>query len=624
MTRPMGRPLLGLIGLALLLFFVNIWGYDLWPPDEPRFGQVAREMLQSGNFLAPHINGEPYKEKPPLLFWAICLFSLPFGDVTEFSARAPSALGALITVLCTYLLARRLANERVAFWSGVILCTTLQFWWEARTVHTDMLMTAALSVSMLALWEWRERRHAGWLILFYGAITAALYAKGPPALAFPMLAIVTFYWKQKEKRRKLHWLSGLAAAVALVLAWYIPARMSLPAAGGEVAGGTGSELYRQIIGRAVLGSSKAQPPWYYVENLPMSLFPWVIFLPWTAIWTWKRRNESPELHYLLSWCVPAFIFFSIVIGKRPYYLLPIYPALAIIFARAILDLMDEKRTAWIKWTAGVWAAILALCALAPLALKYTEYRDIEFTPLLILGVMLAGFAVNTVLRAFRTSDAPVPLHALISGHFTALLALTALIGFPMLNAHKSARAICEPLRTLSLAKQDYKLYSVGLSREEYIFYARHFHEAVLTESLDLPAGLTAKERRRAEELQYKTRRAIMKAVDQVPIHSFESVTPEEIQALDAKLDAAVKLVQVDPKLAADFETALKREVNGFTASFEGHIPAFMFVQEQDWRWLLPLHPEMRAYPVIGNQSVGSREMLLIANQAGAKLITSKK
>ena len=87
-----------LLALAALLFFVNTWGYDLWPPDEPRFGEVAREMMQSGNYLAPYCNGEPYKEKPPLLFWVISAISMPFGDVTEFSARAASGLAALVVV----------------------------------------------------------------------------------------------------------------------------------------------------------------------------------------------------------------------------------------------------------------------------------------------------------------------------------------------------------------------------------------------------------------------------------------------------------------------------------------------------------------------------------------------
>ena len=111
----------GLLALAAALFIANTWGYDLWPPDEPRFAEVAREMMQSGNYLAPTVNNLPYKEKPPLLFWAISAASLPFGDVNEFTARVPSALGGVITVLLTYLLARRLYGQKIAVWSALIL-----------------------------------------------------------------------------------------------------------------------------------------------------------------------------------------------------------------------------------------------------------------------------------------------------------------------------------------------------------------------------------------------------------------------------------------------------------------------------------------------------------------------
>lgn len=611
------RAAFGLLGLTLLLFFINIWGYDLWPPDEPRFAEVAREMLQSHNFLAPYINGLPYKEKPPLLFWAICAASKPLGGVTEFSARIPSALAALLTVFFVFLLARRLTNQRTAFWSGVILSTTLLFWWEARTVHTDMLMTAGLTGAMLTLWLWNEGRCVRWLLLFYAAIVVALYAKGPPALAFPLLAIVGFYWKRKEERRKIHWVLGFIAAIVLVLLWFIPARMSLPSAtSAPVAESAGLELYKQIIGRALLGTSKAQPPWYYLVNAPWTFFPWVLFLPWTILWCRKRWKDSPQMRYLLSWTAPAFIFFSIVIGKRPYYLLPLYPALSILLAWSILDLVDEGRRAWLNGVAIAWSVVLLLLAAAPLALRYTAYHAVYSNALLVVSVMFVGFALNTIWVTVKKRRNG--LHLLIATQFTGLLVVCALVVFPMINPYKSARAFCRPLDALSLAHRDYRLYSVGLSREEYIFYSRHFHKPVLTDTLPLPPGLSAAQKKRALKLQYKTRRAIVKAVDQVPIKSFGSVTPNQIKALDAKLDAAVKLVQLDPKLAAEFEKTLTAKVNKFAVQFEQPTPAFMFVQQQDWRWLLPLHPAFRTYPVVIDRSVGSRDMLLIANKAGVK------
>ncbi len=107
-----------------IILFINIGGWDLWNPDEPRYAQVAREMMQTGNYLVPHINSEIYPDKPPLFFWLIALASKPFGDVTAASARIPSAIACLGVILLTYLFGRILYNQTVGFLAGLILLPT--------------------------------------------------------------------------------------------------------------------------------------------------------------------------------------------------------------------------------------------------------------------------------------------------------------------------------------------------------------------------------------------------------------------------------------------------------------------------------------------------------------------
>ena len=116
--RSSAGPLLALVAFAAFLFALDTSQHDLWPPDEPRYAQVAREMLESGDWLVLRVNGEPYLEKPPLLFWAIAAVSVPFGDITETTARIPSILAGLGTVVLTYLIATRLFGRRTAWWAG--------------------------------------------------------------------------------------------------------------------------------------------------------------------------------------------------------------------------------------------------------------------------------------------------------------------------------------------------------------------------------------------------------------------------------------------------------------------------------------------------------------------------
>lgn len=614
----------GLLLLGALLFFLNTWGYDLWPADEPRFGQVAREMMESGNLVAPQINGLPYKEKPPLLFWAITLASKPFGDVTEFSARAPSAVAALLILMLTYALGNRMYGRRVGLWAGLILATSVLFWWEARSVRTDMLLSAAMTVCLWSMWRWHETWRRHWLVIFYLALGAGLYAKGPAALVFPALLIVVFFRKNGKERARLHWPIGFAAALAMVLLWYIPARAALPAEDtAVVASGMGvgvwNEFVRQIIGRIFLGVSKAQWPWYYIANLPLTLFPWSLFLPWIVIWTWRHRKEDDKMRFLLSWVIPAFVFFSIMIGKRDVYILPVYPAVAIISARAILDLSDSGRVVWRRRTAAVWGMLLVLIGVGPFVLLFTEYRTLWSIKFAVLGVVALFLGASAIVQARRTESRS--LHKEMAFDFAVLAVLLAAVLLPALDPIKGASDICRPLCELSERGANYRLYTVGFSREEYIFYSKHFHTPILNDLLPVQTSEHYSELEMAKR-QRELRKAIAKAVDDVSVASLTNPTESEIETLRTAVHDAVGKAKVEPELASAFEASLRKAVGDFAKEFEHTMPAFVFIQEEDWKWLLPLFPDLAKHPIISRQAVGRREMLLIANQAGAALVKS--
>ncbi|MBI2435767.1 MAG: phospholipid carrier-dependent glycosyltransferase [Candidatus Hydrogenedentes bacterium] len=178
-----------LLGLSALLSLTGLGRYGLWPPDEPRYAEVAREMMQSGDYLVPRVNGRLYQEKPPLMFWLVSLASLPTGDVTETTARIPAVLSALGVVLLTYLLARAMYGNTTAFIVGLVLCTTQRFWWEGRVLQLDMLLTFFMTGAMFSLWQWHTQRQPRHLVTLYLCIAGGALTKGPPALIFPVLAM---------------------------------------------------------------------------------------------------------------------------------------------------------------------------------------------------------------------------------------------------------------------------------------------------------------------------------------------------------------------------------------------------------------------------------------------------
>ncbi len=608
---------------GLVFFTVGAWRYDLWPADEPRFGQIAREILQTGDWIVLRVNGSPYYEKPPLLFWLIALVSKPFGDVFAITARIPSIIAALAVLALTYKLAAGMYGRRIGLWSGLLLITSVRFWWQARSCQTDMLLTAFMTLSLFSLWQFISTKRWNWLIMFYGGIVGGLYTKGPPALVFPGLCVLAFFWKNRDERRQLHLPLGLILSIALVLVWLIPARMR--ATNGQEAVTEQIviwDLFVQTVGRFVFGISKAQGPWYFFINLPIDWLPWALFLPFIIPWAWRHRREDVRMRFLLAWIVPAFIFFSISIGKRQIYLLPIFPALSILMARGTIEAVASGQVRLLRGISIAWAGLLSALALVLLVTRFVSFgHDLDLGFFRYIFIVALGLCIADSLYHVSAKRL-VKLPVVITRTTLLVYFCLALVVLPALNPFKSARYFCEPLRKLSESGIEYRLYSVGFSREEYIYHSKHFHEPVFTELLAVEYGGDMSLLQQAKKQKY-LRDQMIKAVMEVQVGTVDAIKDDEIDRLRSALYTKIEQndrVEVD--FVKRFEEALAREVSSFAATFWENTPAFMFIQEFDWRWLVAFEPAFRECIVLRHQSVGRRDVLLVANAAGAALVAS--
>lgn len=612
-------PLLWLVPLACVLFAGGIGGYSLWPADEPRFGEVAREMHASGDYLVPRMNGQTYLEKPPLLFWSMALFAVPLGDVTETAARLPSVVSGVASLLLAYALAMRIFGPRVALWTAIILITSHRFWWQARTAQIDMLLTACMMLSLYALWRWDARRERRWLWLLWGAVAAGMLAKGPPALVFPLLCIWFFYRPEPFARRGTHWLIGTLGVCVATALWYVPARIAGAATMAQaLEAGIGDNLLRNTIGRFFLGVSKAEPPWHYLLTIPADLAPWTLFLPVALVWTWRHRADHRGMRLLWSWTVPALIFFSLSIGKRSIYILPLFPVFGILLAAALCDLMDRAPERLLRLHARVWRALWGLLAvtgaIAWLVVQRTPYADLA-PMLLVVAFALPLIAVPAFLPWPRS---PWRVPQVLAAQTAALMLFIAFWVLPGIERHKGAQDFCAPIRTLAERGEAFRLYSVGFSREEYVYYARHHHEPVFMGLIPME-GVEGLDPVALARQQIRARKLIMEAVEEVPVADMERVTPAERAALRAAIDEAVKNSGPYAGALRLFEDALRRAIDEFDAAFRADTPAYMFVQDEDWRWLLALHSVPPAHTILRHEPVGRRNVLLFANDAGARL-----
>ena len=323
---------------CLSLFISGIGGWDLWKPDEPRYAQVAQEMVKRGDWISLHLNGQPYFDKPPLFFWLTALSAYLWGGFTSFSARFPSGLLGSLTILITFFIGKRLYNSRTGFLSGLILATSLAFANHSVKANLDATLTFFVTGSLYCFlqshaWQNRkdeERRGIHRVILygFYICMALATLTKGPVGFLLPLLVSLGYLLIRRDWKgvRRMNLLTGMLLFLGIVLAWYLPSLWR---------GGLGyldATLFTHTIDRYVKGWSHPEPFYYYLFVLPYGFMPWIFFLPTATAFEFSKKREGfpKEFLFLSFWFVAGFLFFSLSKDKRVNYILPLYPALSVL------------------------------------------------------------------------------------------------------------------------------------------------------------------------------------------------------------------------------------------------------------------------------------------------------
>mgnify|MGYP005833914803 CR=1 FL=1 len=450
-----------LLAMGAVILFINAGGWDLWNPDEPRYAQVAREMMQTGNYLVPHINSEIYPDKPPLFFWLIALASKPFGDVTAASARIPSAIAALCVVLLTYLWGLKLYNPTVGVLSGLILLSTTQFVWMALRANIDMTLTLWITLALFLFYVGYTRKTGNrvWYLCSYGVMGLAVLTKGPVGFAIPLITMVLFIGSQRQFRqiKEISLGKGALIIAGVTAIWLLPACLL---GGGDYAR---EIIFKQTVGRTIDSFSHKQPFYYYLINFPADFNPWIFFVPSAVMYGWHkmRRGETMNLRFPLLWFSGTFVFFSLISGKRSLYLMPLYPAAALLMGRFWYDVITEPAST-IRVSRSPLLTISCYLLFGALAISS-----------ITLGVLMGIGGNSALLQEFDIDVKTVPLYPLL-----AILGLGGMAGllltlkkvravflfsliivvmwagfiftvrdiFPAVNAAKSARPFCDRIK----------------------------------------------------------------------------------------------------------------------------------------------------------------------------------
>jgi 4-amino-4-deoxy-L-arabinose transferase-like glycosyltransferase len=349
--------------LALLLLLPGVLLYPclsfhLFEPDEGRYAEIPREMLARGEWVVPYLQGEPYLDKPPLLYWLVMGSYSVFG-VHEWAARLVPALAVHGCILLVYGLGRRRLGERAALWGAVLLCLAPGFTSIGRLLVIDGLLAWWVCLSLLAGFEAlrRSRLHRGWWLLSAGACGLGVLTKGPVALVLWLPPLWAQRWLARDlapvsRRARL---AFLGVVVGVALPWYAAICWRLPTFARYF-------LWEHNVARFLTPFDHLEPVWYYAPILLAGLLPATLLvipcLRYLLSGDAKvAGRRCPELGFVVlagGWCV---LFFSLSGCKLPTYVLPAYPFLALALGYFV-STSGRRQLRWFKPLAG--AAFLVL------------------------------------------------------------------------------------------------------------------------------------------------------------------------------------------------------------------------------------------------------------------------
>lgn len=495
MTARTRTDVLLIAGFCGFLFFYGMGQFGLIGADEPRYAQVAREMLERHDWITPVLGGQAWLEKPPLYYWQAMLAYSVLG-VQDVASRIPGAVDATLLVIAVYLFFRKF-RRGVDLDAALMTASCAQVIGYAHAASMDMALAATFSMGMLAWWAWRESGKRVFLAGFYVCMALGMLAKGPVAPVLAAAIIVIFALAAGEFRLVAGtlWLPGIALFCAIALPWYFAVQLRNP------------QFFREFILQHNLARFSSnlyhhrQPFWYYLPVTALAFVPWTVFV--TAafvesirIWWTERKSVSAEpdleLQFTLfacCWLVVPIVFFSISQSKLPGYILPAIPAGAVLLADYLLRHFEHEKARPVSKGLAVLHALVAATPIVPavlIAYLLTERRlprgKPMFIALAIAFVLCAAIALTLASRLRLRMLRFVTLIPVVLS-----VAAVLKLGAYSIDQKLSARPLAIELSSMDTRQLPLAVYGVSREMEYGLTFYRN-QTAVRYEAGSIPAG----------------------------------------------------------------------------------------------------------------------------------------
>jgi len=468
------RPWILLTLLCAALYLPGLGPLPATDRDEGRFMQASRQMIETGDLVRIRYMHEARNKKPVGIHWlqAASVGALSTAASAErWPYRLPSALGALAAVLLLFAAGERLFDRKTGFLAAALLASSLMLTWEAHIAKTDAVLLATVMAAQYALVRLftadRDGVPApGWApYLLWAALGAGILIKGPITPLVTGLTAVGLwlfgFWRGLWRQTKP--LVGAPLMLAIAAPWFIAIILADPDFVRESAG---HDFFEKLIS---FQETHGAPPGYYLLASVATFAPGSLFMGVALWWAWRQRRER-EIAFCLFWLIPFWIILEIVPTKLPHYILPAYPALALLVARAVLaveeGLLPWAQRRWPRIGYAAWAGMVVAFALACVALVEWAGRPGWLYALPVVAALLAGLIVARMWRGEAR-------RALLTASFTAPLLLATLfhVVLPRADAIWPSRHAAEAVAKLYPdAKTRPPLVATGYREPSLVFH----------------------------------------------------------------------------------------------------------------------------------------------------------
>jgi 4-amino-4-deoxy-L-arabinose transferase-like glycosyltransferase len=433
----LARPRLVLIVLSLLMFLPGITSIPPLDRDESRFTQATKQMIETGDFIEIRFQNEGRNKKPIGIYWmqaisAGWLSSEPYNSIWAY--RLPSVIGGILAVLFVFSLGAKLFDEETGLMGAGILASSLLVIGETHIAKTDAVLLACVTAAQLMVAHFFVAARQGApqprlrdSVLLGLAFGIGILVKGPMILFFVGLTVIALsFWEGRWR-----WISsmrpmfGLGIVTLINVPWLV--------AIGLVTNGA---YFTEALGQDFLGKmggaqeSHWGPPGYYLATLLVGFWPGWLFLAPGIVYALARRQEG-AVRFLLAWLVPAWIVLELAPTKLPHYPLPLYPALALLCAAAVMAGVRDSRSFLdnlpVKVGAALWLMVTIALTAGLLYFVPATYGGSSSVVFWILGIPILAVAGIAVLYLLRGEGEHATGAAVVSGAIFGAIALTGVL-----------------------------------------------------------------------------------------------------------------------------------------------------------------------------------------------------